>query len=691
MAALLLFLSLLVVVSPESTESGTVALGHLVVLEGEEAEGVPILRGGLNWPQTWPGESAAVNLAQAGRAIGAGTLHRDGKLATLHGWAQICRAGPLSMRRQSGSSVASSAGSESRPVVELRTPDGEEIVFGPGPRIVTSEGEWGFGTDESGRWTQDHHCAHRTELRFEPDRRGSSTGTTTWQVVVSGAGTRIDVAGWLLATRVSHLPEGIPLEWQAASESGLRLGDRAVPDLTGEREYRFRAATWWEGDLALGAGRAGEGVILRRIPVAFRGGLYGASSPDLIQVRDAREFRLWLLPPNSRLASGEGRIVRAILQEQVDSIALAPAVVVPTRMPGVPHDLLVAARSELTRLLSDRRSGYLFEGEAAGDWRLSEDRVGNLEFDTLLGLLVAAEAGGGGEVMLAARAAADHSLALDRDAAGTGLFFMHGETHRNGGVEPGHHWVEGLLRLQSKEPEVVRAQWLTSVLTAQLAHFRGVDLETAFPRSLGWGLHALDGAIRAQVGGKEMKTELKRWRTSIVETQTSGGWLALSGNDDRGRESEESVFVQAGIVLPSLLRSLELIPDSIVEAAARRLSRALNPSLIVKTEEGLRVRERVVLDRRLGKVVRGIGYLDGEEAVLALTGGWISGREPIREQPRIEAALREQALRLRAPSRRYSGREVSLLWRGLAWVALAEETRRRQNAIVPLRAPSPSR
>ena len=134
-----------------------------------------------------------------------------------------------------------------------------------------------------------------------------------------------------------------------------------------------------------------------------------------------------------------------------------------------------------------------------------------------------------------------------------------------------------------------------------------------------------------------------------------------------------------------------MIPDSIVEAAARRLSRALNPSLIVKTEEGLRVRERVVLDRRLGKVVRGIGYLDGEEAVLALTGGWISGREPIREQPRIEAALREQALRLRAPSRRYSGREVSLLWRGLAWVALAEETRRRQNAIVPLRAPSPSR
>src|SRR5262249_4157819 len=124
--------------------------------------------------------------------------------------------------------------------------------------------------------------------------------------------------------------------------------------------------------------------------------------------------------------------------------------------PKAADPFFVAARRAVFEFLGDQAHGLLLEGEDAGDWKMDRLRVGNLEYDTALGLAEFGFLARDPVAMNQARASADHLLAFDRDAASSGLFFVHGASHRSGGLEAGHHWIGGLALLDRADGDPLR-------------------------------------------------------------------------------------------------------------------------------------------------------------------------------------------------------------------------------------------
>jgi hypothetical protein len=82
----------------------------------------------------------------------------------------------------------------------------------------------------------------------------------------------------------------------------------------------------------------------------------------------------------------------------------------------------------------------------AGDHGRSGGIITNGEYDTTLALLTAALGFGEPELLQRARRAAAHLVDRDLDSR-TGLPFPHGPDHRTGVPEPGHTWLQGVLRV----------------------------------------------------------------------------------------------------------------------------------------------------------------------------------------------------------------------------------------------------
>ncbi len=102
---------------------------------------------------------------------------------------------------------------------------------------------------------------------------------------------------------------------------------------------------------------------------------------------------------------------------------------------------VVRAETDRGRL---KRRGYIWAGEEnLGDWRWSKSDAGNLEYDTIWGMRMAATYLQDPTLLDLSRRAAQHLL--QRDLGPDGLPLKHGAHHRYGGWEAGHMWLDGLI------------------------------------------------------------------------------------------------------------------------------------------------------------------------------------------------------------------------------------------------------
>jgi hypothetical protein len=378
------------------------------------------------------------------------------------------------------------------------------------------------------------------------------------------------------------------------------------------------------------------------------------------------------------LDPGQGHIYRLAFADHEPPAAIP--LVVPTRVPprvgggtalrrnpgadGLARDL----RALLRDFLDGSERGLITFGPEAGDWRMDRRVVGNLEYDTVLGLMRHAFIARDVTCWLQARASADHLLGWDRDRRGSGLFFPHGLEHRGAPPECGHHWVSGLMLLDAWEGDILRHRALQRVLADQLEALERVDLERELPRSLGWGLQALVAGARGDHDPRGYRREIRRWRRHLLSRQSPSGFLRLARLDGEPDLRQLSPMVQGGIIAPALARSADVVAGDGAHLAARRLVRALARRAVFRVGDEHFLARRLVLDAREGEVVGRSGRCEGEMAALFLAG--VAETDPsLRRMPALGALRRGLPAQLLAHHRRFIGRELSLLLRSMPEIA----------------------
>ena len=507
-------------------------------------------------------------------------------------------------------------------------------------------------SDARGTWRIAHRCAVRVTLVYGRPV-GAEQLVSRWQVTVYAGASRIDVGLWVEAVQATSLPRGVGVQLRMPLVKWVQVDGTKLPGpgdaARAGREVVVGGERSWAG-----SGFAGlEGV-----------GYGGTEACILGCVRQ------------TRLAAGEGRVVRAALLPGVNGPAppawLAAgrssettATGTPLRARPAPARIMNAARRLMDRFLTGDEYGVIRSGAGRGDWRFGPRLVGNGEYDTTLGLALWARRTGSVEAWRLARDLADHLLSWDRDATGTGLFFPHGRGHRSAPVEAGHHWVEGLLLLEQLEPDPLRREKLEATLMAQARTLGAMRLDRQLPRSLGWGLLALSVAARWEgEHQEETLSVLKRWRGYVLAQQTPSGLLALTrvaGTRDVGLENP---FVQGGIILPGLVRSLTAAPSSRGRRAVRRMASALASQAPRTDPTGTVLPRRVVLDVRRGTVSGRPGTAPGEHAALFLAGLAAANRR-LLATPVCRGLSASIPLSLRCDRKAYIGPELSILLRSL--------------------------
>lgn len=477
---------------------------------------------------------------------------------------------------------------------------------------------------------------------------------------------RLDLAASLYAPGAARLHDGLLLDLPETAWSVLRLGGSA-PRERGSEPFSIP----WPGgaDLLLDL-EGGERLAISH-PEACEG-------PDRVSWDPAEaRLRVRLLPPGQFLDRGEARLLRLTFQFGEPG-AQMPLVYSPRALPGiaghpnlarpaspVPGSIEFKLAEAVERFLGDPQAGYIRSGEGAGDYRFSPGEVGNLEYDTVLGLLLHALRSGDFKSFQAARASADHLLAYDRDGAGSGLFFSHGHGHRSGPIEAGHHWVEGLLLLDRASRDGPRRRLLDEILDVQASTLGALDLQGERPRSLGWGLLALSCQAESGVRVAEARTSLRKFRRHLVASQTRRGWLRLTGPPDREEgEFEASPYVQGGIIAPALARSLGVDPDDRGARALSRLVSALLEDGVAREEGRVWMPARVRLARRDGKFVGAAGRAPCEHAALFLSGLALAA-PPARESGPWRELRSTLGRNLRMDRKTLIGPELSILLRAV--------------------------
>jgi hypothetical protein len=386
------------------------------------------------------------------------------------------------------------------------------------------------------------------------------------------------------------------------------------------------------------------------------------------------ETRVHWLMAGTTLLRGEGRILRLMLEAGRDpaepGLAIGESFLRSAhgrlgRWPA--HVLADRVRQEVDRFLVDPARGRILQGEGAGDYRFSASDVGNLEYDTVLGLLTFAILNRDRRAYLAAWAAGDHQLSYDRDAAGTGLFFSHGPGHRAAPVELGHHWTEGLLLLSRGIPEPHLSSALDEVLKAQPRAVLSCDLKKELPRSLSWALLALSVQLEGNRSDRSAREALIKLRRHILDHQHSSGWLDLGSGT--GQHFVVSPFVQVGILLPALARSLILIPDAYGQGAMGRLIEAALRDAIRENRESVRLEvARSLRVPRRGAEAPSFGSTLEDEQVALVLAGLQRARDRLRADPAVRRLRRALGQNLRLDQKTYVGPELSILLRALPWL-----------------------
>ena len=545
----------------------------------------------------------------------------------------------------------------------------------------------------SAPWRVVHRCGARLDLErlaHSEDRRLELRALVTLHAGLS----RIDVGLHVHAEAGAALPGGIGLLAERHESMAVRPGDGPVF----EEAISLRRADgrWWrtdgepddEGpdpaDEPPGVASATEDHVVLECSepwsVAFSSGLMAITADP-----PARRVWMWSTEPGAELAAGEGRMLRARIgpgRRAPSPVAFGrPVAPTPVAGGGTPLTTPVspmpsssvgiegAMSGPVASFLADAKYGLQQEGTGRGDWPFSPKHVGNLEYDTILGLLLHALRAGDARAFHAARAAGDHLLTVDRDAAHTGLFHPHGRGHRAAPIEAGHHWVEGLMLLDTWTADPLRSGILDEVLEDQARTLGALDLDRQLPRSLGWGLLALSAAAhREGAWTAATRTAVRRWRRHLLARQTPGGLLALVRVRSERDLHQENPFVQGGIIAPALARSLRPLPDPRTRRAARRLATALATHALHRVDDRWSLALRVVVNARSGRVIGRSGDAPGEHAALFLA-GLLTTSPSLRVRPPLRALRGRIPATWRFPRKRYIGPELSILLRSMPVLA----------------------
>lgn len=595
--------------------------------------------------------------------------HQRGREVFLHG---------LLDKRSRGGTVRferSPADFEVLPMRVEREGRGGVVLVGASRRLrLNPDGTLVYGAFEirlsgsvgTAPWESTHDCSLTKEfLRRESSVHGSDSLSRRVLVSVHQGHEGFSFATVLRATESTVLANGEFLLVQSEDRMSLRLGGVVFePFEDAERSFEWTPRGYAEdGEVAKGTEGDGVSIVGRdELQLGLRGGV----GPGLLHVvlgANGGAVQVEVHSVSDRLDSGEGRWARWQLAVNAEPLG-APALlqgqgVLAKASAASSSPIARAAKEELARFLEDPRLGLHKRGAYAGDWQMDRERVGNLEYDTIDAMLNGASLLATPQALSVALAMGDHLLSIDHDATGTGLFFQHGVSHRDGKVELGHHWVGGLCRLHRIDEDTLRREDLLGVLKAQVRHFRSVDLALEFPRSLGWGLQALvDGARHARPE-EDVKREIKRFREHLRRAQGEDGLWRLT-RDEEG--FNESPFVLGGIILPALADADRLCPEG---ANPQSISRAVDGLLSIphRTEEGWRLPERILLSERRGLSGRS-GVAPGEEIALFVR-GLTRARPSVAKSPSLLALKETIVPMLRAPRKRFIGREVTLILRSL--------------------------
>lgn len=201
----------------------------------------------------------------------------------------------------------------------------------------------------------------------------------------------------------------------------------------------------------------------------------------------------------------------------------------------------------------------------AGDHARSDGVVTNLEFDTTLALLRLALALRDEDLWLRARRAALHLVDRDLDQR-SGLPFAHGAGHRDGGPEPGHAWLQGLVWVGAiaAEPHLlVAARQIAGGLAAHPPAGEGAA-ERA--RDYAWPLLELEAWLLvaedpvAERAADHLALAIARRFDAATRTFRFGeGEVRGPGYFERG-------WLTGGIVVPALQAHLHRCPSPALQA-----------------------------------------------------------------------------------------------------------------------------
>lgn len=263
------------------------------------------------------------------------------------------------------------------------------------------------------------------------------------------------------------------------------------------------------------------------------------------------------------VAAPDRRSVAAIGRNEWEQAGLLP----PTRGLG---------RSVRNRLLATVPRLPAAPGlRGRGDWVRSGGTVTNLEFDTALGLARLGLAAERADLLVAALAAARHTLDRDLDR-GSGLPFPHGTDHRTGVPEPGHAWLQGMLLVGcvwADDELLLAAGSLARSIAARPPAGEG-PAERA--RDFAWPLLELEAWLRFRPD-PVVAVAADRLAQAITARWDPPGATFRFGEAGRGPVRLERAWITGGIVLPALRAHLRRRPDAALErmvlAAAGNLQR----------------------------------------------------------------------------------------------------------------------
>jgi len=251
--------------------------------------------------------------------------------------------------------------------------------------------------------------------------------------------------------------------------------------------------------------------------------------------------------------------------------------------PGLPGDpsasLPRAAEALLDRVARDEEKERLrhLRPEDFGDWERRPGTFGNLEFDTIDGLVRLALRRRDPRLLGLAADSYRHLRDVDVWRSPDAPFHdlrprMHGPSHGGLRFEAGHTFAEGTIALGLVAGDPAILEDGLAVAGTAAARFVGDDETYRRERGLGWLLHGL--AAAAETAREEKRAA---FRGAIVEAldrlESIGGPLPILFSAEDGGSAAVSSWVAAGVLVPGLLRASDATGDPRGTAAAARVAR----------------------------------------------------------------------------------------------------------------------